>query len=359
LRAEGNDTPALILSALGQVDDRVKGLRACGDDYLAKPYAFSELLARVEVLSRRRGGRAEETVYKVGDLELDRLSHRVSRGGEEIVLQPREFRLLEYLMKHAGQVVTRTLELGLRGRIANANWHGGFFRAGNDDDILFVMSEQTGFGYFRNFGETRRQGIEMGVDAQVGRMSFGAGYTFLDATFQSEETVNGESNSANDAALEGEPGTEGAIEIEPGDRMPFTPRHMLKLFAGVQITKDFTVDVDVSAISSSYARGNENNLHEPDGTYYLGQGTSPGYAVVNLGARYRLTRWLQLLGQINNVFDRRYYTGAQLGPLGFSDSGDFIARPLPAVDGQFPVRHSTFYAPGAPIRAWIGTRFTF
>jgi len=111
LRAEGRDTPVLILSALGQVDDRVKGLRAGGDDYLAKPYAFAELLARVEVLSRRRGGRAEETVYKVGDLELDRLSHRVSRGGEEIVLQPREFRLLEYLMKHAGQVVTRTMLL--------------------------------------------------------------------------------------------------------------------------------------------------------------------------------------------------------------------------------------------------------
>jgi two-component system OmpR family response regulator len=111
LRGEGNETPVLILSALGQVDDRVKGLRAGGDDYLAKPYAFSELLARVEVLSRRRGGRAEETVYRVADLELDRLSHRVSRGGEEIVLQPREFRLLEYLMKHAGQVVTRTMLL--------------------------------------------------------------------------------------------------------------------------------------------------------------------------------------------------------------------------------------------------------
>jgi two-component system OmpR family response regulator len=111
LRAEGNETPVLILSALGQVDDRVKGLRAGGDDYLAKPYAFSELLARVEVLSRRRGGRGEETVSKVADLELDRLSHRVSRGGEEIVLQPREFRLLEYLMKHAGQVVTRTMLL--------------------------------------------------------------------------------------------------------------------------------------------------------------------------------------------------------------------------------------------------------
>jgi two-component system OmpR family response regulator len=111
LRASADETPALILSALGQVDDRVKGLRAGGDDYLAKPYAFSELLARVEVLSRRRGGRVEETVYKVGDLELDRLSHRVARGGEEIALQPREFRLLEYLMKHAGQVVTRTMLL--------------------------------------------------------------------------------------------------------------------------------------------------------------------------------------------------------------------------------------------------------
>ena len=111
LRAAGRDTPVLILSALGQVDDRVKGLRAGGDDYLPKPYSFSELLARVEVLSRRRPAGTPETVYRVGDLELDRLSHRVARAGEEIVLQPREFRLLEYLMKNAGQVVTRTMLL--------------------------------------------------------------------------------------------------------------------------------------------------------------------------------------------------------------------------------------------------------
>ncbi len=110
LRGENIATPVLILSALGQVDDRVKGLRAGGDDYLPKPYSFAELLARVEALARRRGGR-EDTVYRVGDLELDRLSHRVSRGGAEIALQPREFRLLEYLMKHAGQVVTRTMLL--------------------------------------------------------------------------------------------------------------------------------------------------------------------------------------------------------------------------------------------------------
>lgn len=112
LREQKVETPVLILSALGQVDDRVKGLRAGGDDYLAKPYAFSELLARVETLSRRRAGPvSESTVYRVGDLELDRLSHKVTRAGEEILLQPREFRLLEYLMRHGGQVVTRTMLL--------------------------------------------------------------------------------------------------------------------------------------------------------------------------------------------------------------------------------------------------------
>jgi two-component system OmpR family response regulator len=113
LREQNVGTPVLILSALGQVDDRVKGLRAGGDDYLPKPYAFSELLARAEVLSRRRSAASsgEPTAYRVGDLELDRLSHRVTRAGEEIVLQPREFRLLEFLMKNAGQVVTRTMLL--------------------------------------------------------------------------------------------------------------------------------------------------------------------------------------------------------------------------------------------------------
>jgi two-component system, OmpR family, response regulator len=112
LREQKVATPALILSALGQVDDRVKGLRAGGDDYLPKPYAFSELLARIEVLARRNYRETgEATSYHIADLELDRLSHTVTRAGKEIVLQPREFRLLEYLMKHAGQVVTRTMLL--------------------------------------------------------------------------------------------------------------------------------------------------------------------------------------------------------------------------------------------------------
>ncbi|MBP6692611.1 MAG: response regulator transcription factor [Xanthomonadales bacterium] len=112
LRASGSAVPVLLLSALGDVDDRVQGLRAGGDDYLTKPFAFVELLARIEVLARRpRAGAAPETVLRVADLELDLLARSVRRAGHAIELQPREFRLLEYLMRHAGQVVTRTMLL--------------------------------------------------------------------------------------------------------------------------------------------------------------------------------------------------------------------------------------------------------
>jgi two-component system, OmpR family, response regulator len=110
-RESGDETPSLILSALGQVDDRVEGLRSGGDDYLTKPYAFSELLARVEVLAKRRKPDEIETMLRVGDLELDRLSHTVKRDNRPLTLQPREYRLLEYLMKNAGKVVTRTMLL--------------------------------------------------------------------------------------------------------------------------------------------------------------------------------------------------------------------------------------------------------
>ncbi len=112
-RAGGDETPALFLSALGEVDDRVKGFKAGGDDYLVKPYAFPELLARVEALGRRRSQAPASvtTRYVVGDLEIDVITRTVRRAGRKIDLQPREFRLLEYLMRHAGQVVTRTMLL--------------------------------------------------------------------------------------------------------------------------------------------------------------------------------------------------------------------------------------------------------
>ena len=111
LREQNNKTPALILSALGDVDDRVEGLKAGGDDYLTKPFAFSELLARLEALSRRTAAEAQETTLVAGDLVMDLLGREVKRGETVIDLQPREFRLLEYLMRHSNQVVTRTMLL--------------------------------------------------------------------------------------------------------------------------------------------------------------------------------------------------------------------------------------------------------
>src|SRR5664279_1502112 len=111
MREHGNTMPVLFLSALSEVDDRVKGLKAGGDDYLTKPYAFVELLARIDALMRRRAPAAVKTKLAVGDLELDLLTRTGTREGQAIDLQPREFRLLEYLMRHAGQVVTRTMLL--------------------------------------------------------------------------------------------------------------------------------------------------------------------------------------------------------------------------------------------------------
>jgi two-component system OmpR family response regulator len=111
LRSQGNNTPVLFLSAMAQVDDRVRGLKAGGDDYMTKPFAFAELLARVEALNRRGKGEGPVTKLVVADLEMDLLSRAVRRAGQKVDLQPREFRLLEFMMRHAGQVVTRTMLL--------------------------------------------------------------------------------------------------------------------------------------------------------------------------------------------------------------------------------------------------------
>ena len=259
------------------------------------------------------------------------------------------------------QVVTKTFEAGVRGGEDNraVNWSLGWYRANNRNDLLFVSSPQTGNGYFKNFGQTLRQGVEAHLSGRIQRITLGGNYTFVSATYQSPETVDGSSNSTNDSALGGVPGMDGLIQIQPGDRIPLIPRHLLKLFADLQATKKLSVDLDFSAVSTSYARGNENNLSKPDGLYYLGPGTSPGYGVVNMGTRYQLQKRVQLFAQINNLLDHHYFTAAQLGPTGFTDQGTFIARPLPAVNGNFPIVHATFYAPGAPIGAWGGIRVNF
>lgn len=111
LRTNGVTTPALIISALGEVDDRVRGLRAGGDDYLVKPFAFAEMLARVDALARRSGTVVKETLIRVADLEMDLLARRAKRGGADLDLLPREFQLLEYFMRNEGRVVSRAMLL--------------------------------------------------------------------------------------------------------------------------------------------------------------------------------------------------------------------------------------------------------
>jgi outer membrane receptor protein involved in Fe transport len=258
------------------------------------------------------------------------------------------------------QVVTRTFETGVRGTASGVQWNAGVFRAQNRDDILFVADNQAGFGYFKNFGQTRRQGLELGANGKLGKLNVGAQYTWLDATYQSAETVNGSSNSSNDAALNGAPGQDGTIAIRAGDRIPLIPRQMLKLYADFALSPDVMLNADMVAIASSLARGNENNGHQPDGKYYLGPGRSAGYAVFNLGASVRLTPRWQLLAQVNNVFDTRYSTAAQLGAAGFDASGNFQARPFGGSNAAgYPLQHSTFYAPGAPRLFSVSLRYAF
>jgi outer membrane receptor protein involved in Fe transport len=259
------------------------------------------------------------------------------------------------------QVVTGTWEAGLRGKLeSNVGWTLGAFHAENRDDILFVAAPQTGSGYFKNFGKTRRQGFQASVDRHIRRISGGLDYTFLEATYQSSETVNGSSNNTSDSSLAGLPGLNGVITIHPGNRIPLVPKQTGKVFIDVNATSKLVFDLGVVAISSSYARGNENNAYQSDGKYYLGPGISPGYAVVNFAAHYDLNRRLQLAAQIDNLFDHHYYTAAQLAPTGFTSQGTFVARPFPADStGDFPIQSTTFFAPGAPRRAWVELRVRF
>lgn len=260
------------------------------------------------------------------------------------------------------QVVTTTVEAGVRGgRPGGLVWSLGVFRSDNEDDLLFVADNASGFGYFKNFGKTRRQGVELGLSLQPAKsLTVGANLTLLDATFRSAERVGGGSNSSNEEAEDGFPGVDGPIEVNPGDRIPMVPRRLLKLFADLDLGDAWSIGADLAAVGRSNARGNENGGHEPDGKYYLGPGYSPGYAVLNLNAAWRPAKGLKVFAQVSNVFDRRYSTGALLAPTGFDENGRFQARPFPAnANGDRPLQHSTFYAVGAPRSVQLGLKYSF
>jgi outer membrane receptor protein involved in Fe transport len=257
------------------------------------------------------------------------------------------------------QVVTTTWEAGVRGKLEkNIRWSLDGFHAINHNDILFLASEELGTGYFQNFGETERQGIQASLDGKIQRFNFGLDYTFLDATYQSTETVDGSANNTSNTALEGTPGLEGVITIHPGNRIPLIPKQSGKAFLDVQATKELVLNFGMIANSSTYARGNENNAYQSDGAYYLGPGVSPGYAVFNFQARYNLTHRWQLGIEIDNLFDRHYYTSAQLANTMLDAQGGVASRPYSAnSQGDYPLQSVTFFSPGAPRRAWADLRF--
>jgi outer membrane receptor protein involved in Fe transport len=242
------------------------------------------------------------------------------------------------------QVVTRTWEAGLRGTTHGVRWNAGVFDATNDDDILFVADNAAGYGYFRNVGRTRRRGVELGADGRAGPVTLSARYTYLDATFGSGETMGSPGNSSADAA--------GNIAVRPGDRLPLLPRHVLKARAEWRVTPALTAEAGMFAVSNAPARGNDNGLHRLDGPDFLGSGWTPGHAVFDFGATYDVAPRLRVFVQVDNVFDRRYATAAQLGATGFTADGTFAGA------SGCPV-HSAFYAPGAPRSVRVGVRYAF
>jgi outer membrane receptor protein involved in Fe transport len=255
------------------------------------------------------------------------------------------------------QVLTRTVEAGARGESpAGIAWTAALFRADNIDDILFVADNQAGYGYFRNFGRTRRQGLELGASGRAGTLTVAVHYTLLDATYRSSEVVGGTGNSSNDGAG---PGFDGNITIHPGDRIPLIPRQLFKASLQWDIAAHWSLDLDLLMSSGGYASGNENNQHAPDGMYYLGPGSSAAYGVLNLGGEWMPNEALTLFVQVGNLLDRHYATASQLGATAFLSNGNFASRPFtgPVIGGERPLLNATFLAPGAPRSLLLGLRY--
>ena len=267
------------------------------------------------------------------------------------------------------QVVTDTWEAGVRGKpeisfLHSLSWNAGAFRSENHNDILFVSSVELGTGYFQNFAKTRREGFDADLDGRIGRVTWGLDYTFLSATYQSNEILDGSANNTSDSALAGYPGLDGNIYVHPGNRIPLIPKQTGKAYLDFEATKKLVFDVSERAVSSSYARGNENNAYKADGVYYLGPGVSPGYAITDFLAHYDLTRRLRLAVQVDNLFNKHYYTVAQLANTGLNAQGGVVTRPFAEYTsgpeaGNYPVQSATFFAPGAPRRAWVELRLRF
>ena len=244
------------------------------------------------------------------------------------------------------QVVARTFEVGARGLWgSHLRWNAAAFQTNLSDDILFI-STTTSAGYFTNFGKTRRQGLELGVAADVGRTVVSANYSLVDATYRSEATLLAENNSSADA--------NGDIAIRSGNRIPGIPRHQVRFNVNHHFTDAWSVGANVIAMTGSFARGNDNNQHQAGtnaaGDTFLGGGKTSSYGVLNLTTRYRVAPQWEVFARLNNVFDNQFNTAAILAENPFNAAAIFQTNSDLGA-------HASFYGPGAPRAAWIGVRY--
>jgi outer membrane receptor protein involved in Fe transport len=206
--------------------------------------------------------------------------------------------------------------------------------------------------------------LDADLDGHSGPLTWGLDWTYLSATYQSVETLDGSANNTNNLALAGYPGLDGTITVHPGNRIPLIPKQTGKGYLVYQPTRKLMFEGDEVVNSSAYARGNENNAYQADGVYYLGPGVSPGFAITNFRAHYDLTRHLQLALQVDNIFNREYYTAAWLSNTELNAHGAIQSLPFPVYAtgpqaGNAPSESATFFSPGAPRRAWVELRIKF
>lgn len=267
-------------------------------------------------------------------------------------------------------VRSRNLEVGVRGGSSNNRWNLTVFRSVLNDDLLFVSAGKKNRGVFDTFGETIRQGIELGIEGYEGKFNWKASYTMLDATFESGATIV---NPSNSTAVR-QTGKLSEFQISAGDRIPGIPRHSVRLSLNYRWTDRLSTVLTMVAHSFSYARGNENNEHEAVGTdsdgttannssgvqvvkpgrAFTGAGRTSGYAVFNLAATYRMTDAVSIFARIDNLFDREYATAGELGLNAFTPSR-YGARDGAGFNyNSNDWTHSQFIGPGSPRAVWVG-----
>jgi len=246
-----------------------------------------------------------------------------------------------------GMVVSRTYEGGVRGKLSpSLGYSASIYRTQNTNDIQFIAANSSGAGYFNNVGKTRRQGLDLGLNGEMGMFRWFAGYSYIKATYESSFDLISQVNSSSEVIGTDAGGNDiEAIHVRPGDNIPGIPEHQFKFRGELQALPQWAIGTNIVAFSDQYAHGNENNRHEGAG------GKTGGYVVVNLDTRYKFgnSGW-QVFAKVNNVFDREYYSGGMLGESFFTPDGTFDGG-----DNHF----QPLYSPGAPRAGWIGLRYEF